>query len=443
MNTLLKGLAKSLSDSDAETRDMGVAYLMRQIPETKEGQLSELDLAKIWRGLFFCMWHSDGPFVQDALAEKLGSMVCLWPSNASRMAFARAFFAEMRGTWDKIDDLRADKFRRLVRCVVTYLCRALVLADYDAATVAAFRGILCDYVLDPSVPEFPVGLTVYVLGILLDALDDAAAVVAAARAPRTGTRTRTGRHAPKLAFEETLLEGAAAVEADDDARAEEEAVERAGDSMQRLQLQIAQTRRAVFVSTDDVAAAGDAAAETAQKGGKRKSSAKSSTKTRHEPGKVDACVAAALLDAVLGYLERGLSRTVVNAIRENVLDELCCRDRHPRVLRDMDAFLERLNERVGDEAVMRTAGGPRLAHYYAHIDAFRRRGWAKRELTMPSDEAIRRGIEKKFDPQAALERARAYRRHSPRARGGKAALRHKKRKYSARMKAQAKRNIHL
>ena len=449
MNTLLKGLVKSLSDSDAETRDMGVAYLMRQIPETKEGQLSELDLAKIWRGLFFCMWHSDGPFVQDALAEKLGSMVCLWPGNASRMAFARAFFAEMRQTWDKIDDLRADKFRRLVRCVVTYLCRALVLADYDAPTVAAFRGILCDYVLDPSVPEFPVGLTVYVLNILLAALDDAAAVASPARAPRTGTRTRTGRHAPKIAFEETLHEGAAAIEADEDARAEEEAVERAGDSMQRLQLQIAQTRRAIFVSTDDDAAANAAnAAEgaNAKKGGKRKSTAKSAAKSaakpRHEPGKVDACVADAVLDAALGYLERGLSRTVVNAIRENILDELCCRDRHPRILRDMDAFLERVNERVGDEAVMRTPGGPRLAHFYAHMDAFRQRGWAKRELTVPSYDAIKRGVEKRFDRQAVLERLREYRRRSRHTKGGKS-VRPKKRKFSARKKAQAKRSIRL
>lgn len=472
MNTLLKGLVKSLSDSDVETRDMGVAYLMRQIPETKEGQLSELDMAKIWRGLFFCMWHSDGPFVQDALAEKLGSMVCLWPSSATRMAFARAFFAEMRQTWDKIDDLRADKFRRLVRCVVTYVCRALVLADYDAATVAAFRGLLCDYVLDPSVPEFPVGLAVYVLSILLDALDDAAAVAAPARAPQTGTRTRTGRRAPAIAFEETLHDSAAAVEADDDARAEEEAVEHAGDSMQRLQLQIAQTRRAIFVEAGDEQKSDDkngdddeTSMEDKEKKNKnqnkRKSTAKSPAKTpaknakkqqqqeqqeqqkqrKHEPGKVDVYVTEALLDAVLGYLERGLSRTVVNAISEHVLDELCCADRHPRVQRDMDAFLERLNARVGDEAVMRTPGGPRLAHYYARIDAFRQRGWAKRAVVVPSYEAVLRGVERQFDRAAALERARSVRRHSRFARGGKAAKRHKKLKYSARKKAEAKRAI--
>ena len=54
-----------------EFEDITVNGVTSDSRETKEGQLSELDMAKIWRGLFFCMWHSDGPFVQDALAEKL------------------------------------------------------------------------------------------------------------------------------------------------------------------------------------------------------------------------------------------------------------------------------------------------------------------------------------------------------------------------------------
>lgn len=369
MNTLLRGLARSLSDSDVEVRDMGVAYLVRQIPHTQEGQLSALDLAKIWRGLFFCMWHSDGPFVQDALAEKLGSMVCLWPATSSRFAFARAFFDEMREMWEKIDDLRADKFRRLVRCVVTYTCRALALARYDAAAVGAFQDILCSTVYDASAPEYPVGLTVYVSQILLEVLEEAASVVGGpVRRPR-----------PRIAFEETVEDSAAALEADEEAQAAEAEVERAGDSMQRLKAQVRQTRAAVCA--EDSAAAGT----------------------------VPAAVTAAVLEAAARYYERGTSRTVVNVLTERVVLPLCCKANHPRIQRDMDAFLERLNRPLADESVVATQGGQRLARYYALVLAYKQRGWEAAKRRAPTYEEVRAALENKYNPAAIAKRSMAHR----------------------------------
>ena len=56
--------------ADKETRDKAVKTLTRYL---KSGPvLEELDLAKIWKALFYCMWHADKPKVQNELAERLG-----------------------------------------------------------------------------------------------------------------------------------------------------------------------------------------------------------------------------------------------------------------------------------------------------------------------------------------------------------------------------------
>ena len=415
MNTLLKGLAKSLSDSDVEVRDMGVAYLVRQIPQTNEGQLSRMDLAKIWRGLFFCMWHSDGPFVQDALAEKIGSMVCLWPSPASRMEFVRAFFAEMRQMWNKIDDLRADKFRRLVRCIIAYTCRALALANYSDDVVEAFRSILLDHVYDVTMPEFPTGLTVFFSEIFLETLEEAATTVSGPASDKK-KKTKGSKKAPKIAFEEGVAEGAEAVMGDADEIAAEEAIERAGDSMQKLQLQIERTRRSVFVQSK-------------------------------KPGQVKANVADALLDAAMRYYLKGTNRTLVNTITETIVDALADSERFPKIQRNMDGFLERIDKVLADEKVFVSPGGRRLAHYHSHILEFQKRGWRKQEPRPLDEERIKEAVNKAFNPETVSamhlrkNRARAAALRARRASGGKKRL--GKLSFSKRQKLRAKKQLHL
>ena len=69
--------------ADKETRDKAVKTLTRYL---KSGPvLEELDLAKIWKALFYCMWHADKPTVQNELAERLGAMVLAVPGNKATL----------------------------------------------------------------------------------------------------------------------------------------------------------------------------------------------------------------------------------------------------------------------------------------------------------------------------------------------------------------------
>ena len=61
--------ARRLADNDKGVRDRGVKKLKAFL--RKQQRLSELDCCKLWRGLFYCMWMSDKPLVQEELADQL------------------------------------------------------------------------------------------------------------------------------------------------------------------------------------------------------------------------------------------------------------------------------------------------------------------------------------------------------------------------------------
>ena len=75
---------------------------------------TKADLLKIWKGLFYCFWHSDRPRPQQALAGDLAAL--LGPmAEHNAPVFYRAFWETLTREWSGIDVLRIDKFLMLVR----------------------------------------------------------------------------------------------------------------------------------------------------------------------------------------------------------------------------------------------------------------------------------------------------------------------------------------
>jgi ribosomal RNA-processing protein 1 len=54
--------ARALGSTDYVTREKGLEALQRWM--CLRSDLAELDMLKIWKGLFFCFWHSDKQPVQ-------------------------------------------------------------------------------------------------------------------------------------------------------------------------------------------------------------------------------------------------------------------------------------------------------------------------------------------------------------------------------------------
>lgn len=60
---------RRLAANEKKTRDKAVKKLKAWL--ARQESLTELDNRKIWRGLFYAMWMSDKPLVQEELAEEL------------------------------------------------------------------------------------------------------------------------------------------------------------------------------------------------------------------------------------------------------------------------------------------------------------------------------------------------------------------------------------
>merc|ERR1740139_1702997 len=153
-----------LASNDKDTRDKAVKTLARYL---KSGPtLEEIDLAKIWKALFYCMWHADKPKVQNELAERLGSLVHAVPGSKATL-FAKTFFAMMMREWPNIDRLRLNKYYTLLKCMLKNSLRQLQLAGWPAGGVESFAEILR---LGPFCSRSPPGLRYWLVDNLVPTL---------------------------------------------------------------------------------------------------------------------------------------------------------------------------------------------------------------------------------------------------------------------------------
>ena len=64
--------ARALGSGDYHTRDKGVKALTLWLQ--RQQSVSEYGFKKIWRGIFYCFWHSDKAHVQEDLAMRLADI---------------------------------------------------------------------------------------------------------------------------------------------------------------------------------------------------------------------------------------------------------------------------------------------------------------------------------------------------------------------------------
>eukprot|EP01116_Phalansterium_solitarium_P002861 TRINITY_DN1317_c0_g5_i1.p1 TRINITY_DN1317_c0_g5~~TRINITY_DN1317_c0_g5_i1.p1 ORF type:complete len:587 (-),score=298.27 TRINITY_DN1317_c0_g5_i1:991-2751(-) len=132
---------KRLAAVDKATRDQGVRVLSRWL--AKQQHTTELEMMKIWRGLFYCMWLSDKPLVQQELAESLAKLVHSLPNDDSALLFIQAFWRTIEQQWHTLDRLRLDKFYSLLRRFVEQSLRLLKRRHWAGGLVSRYNAIVC------------------------------------------------------------------------------------------------------------------------------------------------------------------------------------------------------------------------------------------------------------------------------------------------------------
>ncbi|KAK9274487.1 hypothetical protein L1049_021735 [Liquidambar formosana] len=130
---------KHLASCNKTTRDKALKLLKTWLPT--QPQLSDEDMKKIWKGLFYCVWHADKLPVQTELIDRLSSLLLTLDLPLSLHYFS-VFLLTMRREWSGIDALRLDKFYLLIRRFIHNFFLLLKRSCWDLELSRRLMGVL-------------------------------------------------------------------------------------------------------------------------------------------------------------------------------------------------------------------------------------------------------------------------------------------------------------
>ncbi|GFH26930.1 uncharacterized protein HaLaN_25164, partial [Haematococcus lacustris] len=114
-------------------------------------------MLKLWKGLFFCFWHSDKAPVQMELAERLAAVMQKLSAEVAYLYFS-CFITTMRREWFSLDRQRLDKFLMLTRKIVNHMLRHLASQTWQSGLVQKYMDFLKAGLLLPDGPPDAAGL---------------------------------------------------------------------------------------------------------------------------------------------------------------------------------------------------------------------------------------------------------------------------------------------
>ncbi|XP_003388196.1 PREDICTED: ribosomal RNA processing protein 1 homolog A-like [Amphimedon queenslandica] len=108
-------LARKLASNDLKTRQASENELKKWLRSKGRKGMKEIEMRRLWKGLYACMFMSDKPLVQEQLASDLASLIHSFNDYTQGVMFCKIFFETMANEWMFIDRLRMDKFYMLIR----------------------------------------------------------------------------------------------------------------------------------------------------------------------------------------------------------------------------------------------------------------------------------------------------------------------------------------
>ncbi|XP_071495676.1 uncharacterized protein [Diadema antillarum] len=164
--------AQRLAANEKKIRDRAVKRLRQWIVarSRKENALSEDELMRLWKGMFYCMWMCDKPVIQEELADQISDMVHCFQQPQQAVTFYDTYLLTMKREWIGIDHLRMDKFLMLVRRAYRQMLVLLHNNDWDQSLLQLFLNSLRRSVLNPAMDGCPDGLRYQLAHVYLDEL---------------------------------------------------------------------------------------------------------------------------------------------------------------------------------------------------------------------------------------------------------------------------------
>lgn len=162
--------AKKLANNDKKTRDRALKRLKTWLFSRSGDSFFDLEMMKLWKGLFYCMWFSDKPLVQEELANSLSNLIHSLKDNLGVCMFVDCFFQTMGREWHGIDRLRLDKFYMCVRRFLRELFRYLKDANWEANAVNSINDVMRKGPCSVVNENYPDGIRMFITEIFFDEL---------------------------------------------------------------------------------------------------------------------------------------------------------------------------------------------------------------------------------------------------------------------------------
>ncbi|OWM86939.1 ribosomal RNA processing protein 1 homolog [Punica granatum] len=133
-------LVKQLASCDQTLRERSLRLLLKTwLPV--QTSIPDSDLKKLWKGLFYCVWHADKVQFQSQLINRLSAMMLSLELPLSVQYFS-VFLLTMRREWNGIDALRLDKFYLLIRRFLHSLFALMKKYGWDSELVGRLMAVL-------------------------------------------------------------------------------------------------------------------------------------------------------------------------------------------------------------------------------------------------------------------------------------------------------------
>ncbi|KAI3873697.1 hypothetical protein MKX03_017959 [Papaver bracteatum] len=133
-------IIQHLASCNKSTRDKAIKLLKSWFPSQPE--VSDEQMRKIWKGLFYCVWHSDKQQVQLELINNLSSLLVTFDDLNLSVQYFEVFLITMRREWNGIDYLRLDKFYLLIRKFLHQFFNLLKKNGWDIEVMERLMGVL-------------------------------------------------------------------------------------------------------------------------------------------------------------------------------------------------------------------------------------------------------------------------------------------------------------
>lgn len=153
--------AKALVHPDKSSRDATLETLITYLRNLKD--LDEMEMLKLWKALYFCMWLADKKDVQEELADSLAGFISLFKTTQLRLLYIGMFFRTILREWTLLDMHRMNKFYYLIRVMT----RQAITVAYREFPNKDFLSSLGDILSREVLTKRPNGIRYHLVDIII------------------------------------------------------------------------------------------------------------------------------------------------------------------------------------------------------------------------------------------------------------------------------------